>query len=432
MERFTVCSCSRLLLVTALLAVTCEVVQAQRVRRVYNPITGKSEIAPRRRAPTPTRPLQPSPKEPSPGDAFALEEFHEQAATPQQFPQEPSAETRLGATEPLQLAELASYCDSCVGGDPSCDSCLADVELSCGDACGLYPPGGAFYAGFIATYVKPRFENNAAFTVEESDGASFESISDTEFDYDLEFTPRVFLGWRFQGGNGLRVSWWQFDNSASIAAANPPANGFGSITHPTFGGVDISSTIATDTFTAATDLNAFTIDLEATKEASLCGWEIGVAGGIRYASAEQGYFAEVRDAADVLLGQIAFGQQIEGFGPTLSLAASRPLHRDLSLFVRGRASVLFGDGESTLAAIEDADLATPFNTTATTNRDDVLSIAEIQIGLHWQAAQCHGYCYRPFLSTALEGQIWNGAGNATSEEGTLGFYGFNTAIGVSW
>jgi hypothetical protein len=33
---------------------------------------------------------------------------------------------------------------------------------------------------------------------------------------------------------------------------------------------------------------------------------------------------------------------------------------------------------------------------------------------------------------ALEGQFWNGAGNASSEVGNLGFWGFNSGFGVNW
>ena len=92
--------------------------------------------------------------------------------------------------------------------------------------------------------------------------------------------------------------------------------------------------------------------------------------------------------------------------------------------------MLFGDGESTLNAVEDADLATPFNTARTTGRDDLLSVGEIQLGFRWQTLGHRGRTYRPFLSAALEGQIWNGAGNSTTEDGTLGFFGFNTGAGV--
>ncbi len=360
-------------------------------RRVYNPVTGQSELETRRAR------------------------IHEL---------------------PVPQAEKANRFGEPASCSVSCHSC-EEYSVDCGDpvCCEVYIPSNsraAFFAGFEATFVKPRFENNVAFTTMEADGASFESFTDTEFDCDLEFTPRAFLGWRYGDKVGLRATWWQFDHAAATASANPPANGFGSITHPAFGAVDISSVIPTDTFTAAADLNAYTIDIEATRETSFCGWDLGVAGGVRYARSEQGYSAELRDNATALRGSIDYRQSIEGFGPTISLSAYRPIAGDAGFFCKARGSVLFGDGKSTLAAVEDADLMTPFNTSRTTNRDDLLSIGEIQLGFRWQSLDKRGQPYRPFLTAALEGQVWNGAGNATSEDGSLGFFGFNTGAGLTW
>jgi len=104
----------------------------------------------------------------------------------------------------------------------------------------------------------------------------------------------------------------------------------------------------------------------------------------------------------------------------------------LSTFCKARGSVLFGDGESHLNAGEDLDLTNSFTTTRVTSRDDLLSIAEIQVGVRWQARSYRGRILTPFLTTAFEGQIWNGAGNASSEEGNLGFFGFNSGFGVNW
>lgn len=364
---------------------------AQRPGRVvYNPVTGRSEVEHR---PASSRPPAP-------------------------------ASTRQEAVKP------ASHLSPEAGKGPE----VVPYDLGCGDAVG----GGTcvsrpeVFAGFEATFVKPRFESNVAFTTMEADGASFESFSETEFDYDLEFTPRVFVGWQNDGGVGLRTTWWQFDSSAATASASPPANGFGTITHPVFGSVDISSVVPTDTFSAASDLSVYTIDIEATRETSFCGWDLGVAGGVRYARSEQGYSAELSDNADTLRGSINYRQSIEGFGPTISLSTFRPITDDAGFFCKARGSVLFGDGESTLAAVEDADLTTPFNTTRTTNRDDLLSIGEIQLGFRWQSLAKRGQPYRLFLTAALEGQIWNGGGSATSEDGSLGFFGFNTGVGATW
>jgi len=67
-----------------------------------------------------------------------------------------------------------------------------------------------------------------------------------------------------------------------------------------------------------------------------------------------------------------------------------------------------------------------------TGRADLLSIGEAQIGFRWQGRKQRHQPQRPFLTIAMEGQIWHGAGNATSEDGALGFFGLSVGAGVDW
>jgi hypothetical protein len=312
-------------------------------------------------------------------------------------------------------------CGDCIG----CGDCV-------GDACDGCISGHRWFAGFEATFLQPRFDNNVAFTVMSSNGTSFEDFADAEFDYGLEFSPRAFAGVQYDDGLGLQATWWQFDHEASAASASPPANGFGRITHPPFGDVDISTTIPGDTFTAASGLNAYTIDLEMTKQAQFRSWELGVAGGVRYAHIEQTYLAQTTDSGDDQLGQIDFRHEIECIGPTLSLSGALPLIQSIDFYCRGRGSLLFGEASSRLNAGEDLDLSTPFTTTKNTSRDDLLPIADLQLGLKWNGARRGEASWQPFASVAMEAQHWSGAGNAASETGNLGFFGIAASAGVSW
>ncbi len=81
-------------------------------------------------------------------------------------------------------------------------------------------------------------------------------------------------------------------------------------------------------------------------------------------------------------------------------------------------------------AIEDQDLDTPLNTQRQTSRDDLLPVADVQVGLQYTPMTMG--CLNPYVHFALEGQAWGGAGNASSETGSLGFYGFNFAFGFDW
>jgi len=323
------------------------------------------------------------------------------------------------------LAEQACYQDGCAGPvSPSCTAC-ASPRIGC---CQY----GSFVAAFDFAVLSAHFEDNRAFTVMQSDGVSFESFSDTEFDYKLELTPRVWVGFESFSGLGLRAGYWHYDHAPAIVSASPPANGFGRVSHPPFGDVDISSTIPTDTFTAATDLDAYVIDFEATKSIAFGSWSMQVSGGLRYASIEQSYLAGLVNGAGVARGAIDFSHRLQGAGPTASLAVFRPITPGTTLFALARGSLLYGQGESRLNAGEDLDLANPFYTTTVAERDDVLPIGEIQLGVQWSGNKMPYGGWTPFLRLAAESQLWSGAGGAASEDGDLEFVGFNASVGCIW
>jgi len=154
--------------------------------------------------------------------------------------------------------------------------------------------------GFEFTFLKPRFENNVAFSTMQADGASFESFRDTEFD-----------------------------------------------------DIDISSTIPSDTFSAGSSIEAYTIDVEATKDICFQSWFVSASTGIRFASVEQSYLAELRDNTGTARGRIDHQQTLDRIGPTIGIQTARPVTYNLIVFGKARGSILLADGESTLNAGED-------------------------------------------------------------------------------
>lgn len=346
---------------------------------------------------------------------------------------------------PSGEVQQASYCDcgneycdgcpdACGCGDPACcaPDCCEPVccDSVCGGPCQLGPR--RWYTGFEATFVKPYFGSNAAFTTTDNVGTN-STISETDFDYDMEFSPRVFLGWNRDCGDvGFRATWWQFDHSASTAQTNPPSSGLGNVALPEFGDVVIESAVPENIISAESSLNAYTVDLEATKTTNFCSWQFGMSGGFRYAYIEQGYLGTLSDDSLNALDQIDFSHSIEGFGPTIGFEAFRPHGCRSGMFCKARGSILFGDSQSSLVADQDISLTTPSRVTQATASDDILSICELQVGYRWQADPRHCRGVQPFYSLAMEGQLWDGAGNASSQDGTLGFFGFNSAIGLNW
>lgn len=325
-----------------------------------------------------------------------------------------------------------AVCESCGTNDmnTSCDGAGCD-ELASDPGCAHY---GMLHctrwsAGVEFTFLQPHFETNPAILRQESNNAGLDTLSETEFDYGTPLSPRVWLE-TMQGDQlGFRLTYWQFDQAAEGITQSPPANGLGRIQPPPFGNIDLSTTTAGSTLSAGADLNAYTIDVEATEcfNTGLWGW-LGTA-GIRYGEVDQGYQARLVNAAANAQGRIDFRHRVQGVGPTMSLRTSRPFLRSLSVFGLARGSLLFGDGELSLSAVEDQDLANPLTTNRSVDRDDLLPIGEIQLGLQYTP-----FCgsKQPYIHLAMEGQVWHGAGSASSEDGSLGFFGLNVALGFDW
>lgn len=324
-------------------------------------------------------------------------------------------ESNIGVSQ-----ETAAHYDedwAAAGDEPSAPICSAD------------PGVGTWGAGVDLVFVRPHFGQNIAFSRTESDGVGFANTTDVAFDYDYSLAPRVWVDYQTPVGIGLRASYFAFDQGSAMLTANPPANGFGLISHPAFGAVDISSTIPTESFSARSGLDLYSIDLEMTKRADFSTWLLLAGAGVRYASIEQEYLAQLRNGANALAGQINFRHDLSGFGPTVSVQSRRPLAESLGFFGMARGSLLFGQGHSSLQAGEDLDLALPFITTRTSQSDSLLPIGEIQVGLDACSRLTQ---YGQFTTrVALEGQLWGGVGNASSESGALGLLGLSVGFGLS-
>jgi len=325
-------------------------------------------------------------------------------------------------------------CDQCY--DDCCDDCCETV--GCGSVCAA---AGGCYAGFEATFLKPHYQDNpgvmenvqSTFT-----GENRNEVFTDDFSFDTEFAPRIFAGWENCCGVGVRVTWWDFggdgtvDPISPVAVATPVTSA--SVATPTFGGFSALGTGSSlDTLTTATWLDAYTIDIEGTKSTTFCCWDLGVSCGLRYAEIEQSTTASLSNATIDPAAQLSYRQSLDGIGPTLALSAHRPIGAQIGVFGKARGSILFGDGESQLQSTSFGTGGASNNTTfLQTNRDDVLSILELQIGCMWKGDPGAYSTFVPFATVALEGQLWQGAGNASSEDGSMGFFGLNSGMGVRW
>lgn len=292
------------------------------------------------------------------------------------------------------------------------------------------PIARSYSGGFDVVFAKPFWERNPVATITESNGATFETIRTREFDYDFQVSPRVWLAYQANEEIGLRTSYWQFDQNATPFTTNPPANGFGRVAHPSFGGVDIGSTVPAEWFSASSFLTVHSVDIDVTKSVSLGGWDLSTFAGLRFAQLNQGYLATLRNAANVLSGSIDYSHQFKGFGPTIGFETRRPNGQILGMFASARGTLLFGGADSALNGGEDLDLVNPFLTNATTSRYEAMPVGELKLGVDWTPDAIG--VFQPFLRFAFEGQVWGGAGNASSEDGNLGFIGLSIGGGMSY
>lgn len=283
----------------------------------------------------------------------------------------------------------------------------------------------AFALGVEGVYIRPQFERNPAFTTVTSSTSSA-TFADSEFEYDYEITPRIWGAIQSGNGLGLRGSYWQFEHDAPTLTGTVPAGG--SIILPQFGDFDVPFTNPGDVVSAATWLDTQAFDVDITMSGCIGGWDLLAGLGARYAEIEQGYQGEQRLANGAIEGTLNYSHKNKGIGPTLTLAIRRPIKEQLALFCAGRYSLLYGDATSSLTAVDSPYGGNPFTFYRNTDRNDLLPIGEIKIGLDWMSAESS--MGRFFLRGAFEGQLWSGAGNASSESGDLGFFGGTIGGGV--
>jgi hypothetical protein len=348
----------------------------------------------------------------------------------------PSVMAPQAAAPPLHLdSEYAPYAETV--GPMHGDSGTGGECQGCGPAgpceqCAMPYRGrgpSIWNAGFALTFVQPRFSDNLALSITEGD-ASSAAVTETSFDYEIELSPRVWVERSRANNLGWRILWWQLDQDADQVLADAPGNGLGVVAPPEFRDIDISVSLPGETLQADSHVRLYAIDFEATRRADFDCWSLLAAGGLRHASVDQDYRAVATNANGGQSGSIEQNRSLDGIGPTFLIEALRPVSPRMTVFSNARASLLFGDGETTFTAGEDLDLASAFTTTRTSENDDLLPILEAQLGLNWCTAitPCHDFTF----TAALEGQWWSGVGTASDENADLGLFGFVIGLGLAY
>ncbi|NIP87206.1 MAG: hypothetical protein GTO03_17255, partial [Planctomycetales bacterium] len=219
-----------------------------------------------------------------------------------------------------------------IPGEMTWDSGCADCGACEGCYCQL---GCRWYAGAEVVVVKPHFEDG----VTKIDGFRLDP------DYDMEASPRVWLGYHNHAGLGVRARYWNWDHNSA--------------------GNDFEDQLEGD---VPFGLQVQTLDLDVTQLVNWGPVETNLVGGLRYS------YVEHREAD----GE---GHQFEGWGPTFAFESLVPINCTNWAFVlNARGAMAFGETKfvEELGEFYSKD------------QDDLLWTLESQLGLQYATIFCNG------------------------------------------
>jgi hypothetical protein len=299
--------------------------------------------------------------------------------------------------------------------------------------------GSGFAGGIDFLFVEPHWEDNPAYftsTFAIVNTPNLQTDTNTEaqsdFDFGLEFAPRIWLGYVADSGLGVRLGWWHFDHGSSTAVRNggipDVANGFKQVNISSAAPLGIGLNSFRNDGDAGIDVMVFgsglkldVWDLQMTQDLQLGRWLLVASGGLRYAHLAQTYNVDLQGTEVAVappgntISILRSGHSFNGAGPTAGLEVWRQLgDSGLSLYSSTRGALLFGGGkqEATIASRYtgqgnpvDEDLVS-----RSSRRDDLVPVGELEVGVEYGSPWAGTYV---FIRTALVGQVWCDVGNAS-------------------
>jgi len=281
---------------------------------------------------------------------------------------------------------------------------LGNYDVVCCDAC-CDTCGGGWFADYEHVLLKPVSSANWVFY---DDAAP--STTSTHLGWDLEYSPRLSLGYRGDGGNGWQLRYWQFDHVSRLSRTEQAGENLRAFAGQQFH-VD-------GTLNVSHSLELHVLDFEATREVDLGALQLRGAGGIRYVRMEQEGLWSETGGAD--WGSLR--HDFEGVGPTVFLEGVGPVFGNLAVFANARGSILVGE-----KSWQSRD-ATSFSFVP--DYDAVLPIGEAQVGISTTHILPHGQILS--LRVALEGQVWINGGGISDNDEEMGLLGLSVRTGIEF
>jgi hypothetical protein len=313
---------------------------------------------------------------------------------------------------------------------------------------------GGFAVEAGAAYLRPHWKANPAFQTAVPDPATGNAVlRQQDFPDDGQIAPRVTLAYTLPNGPGLRARWWGFAQDARLSAGGDEAGVLAPVATVTTAaplGVSLSSLLlpfpGPFAATATSSLRLDVWDLEAFDAARWDDWALTYGGGVRYAHLSQHYDAALIDATTGdPVASLRSGHNMNGYGPTGAVEVRRTLgNTGIALFGSARGSLLFGKHAEDAGLVILAGLPPAPGVQAHASRDDVVPVAELEVGAAYQRSLGR---MQVFVQSGLVGQVWFGAGNAANTNGfqaegartgqpnntaDLGLFGVSLTAGVRY
>jgi len=298
-------------------------------------------------------------------------------------------------------SELAAFRKAAENGDATYYPC----GDACGDPCAIGKqrccrPRGGIIAGADIAVLEPHI---GTLGLSLGDWGS----SSMSPDFDGEIAPRIWLGYQGSGGLSGRMRYWQFDHNAT--------------------GENIVSGLTQGEGNLTLGLEAHALDFELAQEGCFRNWVFEIAGGVRYGKME--FAVGVSDLPEIpesgCIPDFGLAATFEGVGPTVALAARRPIGSGGLAFVVGaRGSFLFGDTD-----VSGSGAASIVNHLGIELEEHLMQVWEFQVGGEWsRTTECGN---RLFARAVYEAQVWEWAPALGLLGSDIGFVGPTFSLGVA-
>ncbi len=289
-----------------------------------------------------------------------------------------------------------------------------------------YPPmseilaTGRYFGSITTLYLQPSFQTNTALTtVSPGLGTSF------PFDFDYEVAPQLEFGFESKYGPGIRMNYWQYDESSNPSRFQSDGITTGESSTWMMGPYRWSRLIADDPgerLEAVHSLDVETFQVMFFKEIQFPISRLNGGFGLQYASIAQTLESSLLQGSTTL-GSLSSSSDMRAYGPRLMFEYFRPIgHTKFEFLTSFGGSVLFGERDQFVSNTVTGDFSR-------VGADEFLLTSAFSAGVQYNkrfAEKRSVYGRFGFIS-----QAWLGGGTAVNAQDDFGLRGFSFSVGYN-